>query len=92
MEHPFLFCPFTEACWASLGLIIPHIDDIFAILDHVKTMLHLPFFMEIIVTVARSIWEVRNDEYCTFDAKLQEDLLGLFFKQEQATILLFLND
>lgn len=61
MEHPFLFCPFTEACWASLGLIIPQIDDIFAILDHVKTMLHLPFFMEIIVTVAWSIWEVRND-------------------------------
>lgn len=44
MEHLFLFCPFAEVCWASIGVIIPHVDDIFATLDHIKTVLHLPFF------------------------------------------------
>ena len=60
LEHLFLFCPFAEACWASIGIIIPQIDDI-TITDHFKAMLHLPFFMEIIVTMIWSIWEVRND-------------------------------
>jgi len=52
MEHLFLLCPFAEACWVTLGLIFPHSGDCFAFLDHAKAMLHVPFFKEIIVTMA----------------------------------------
>jgi hypothetical protein len=52
LEHLFLICPFAEACWATLGIYIPQHDDIFAVLDNVKVMLNMSFYMEIIITMA----------------------------------------
>ena len=61
LEHIFLLCPFATACWLSLGVIVPQPGDCLAFLEHAKVMLNVPFFMEIIITMLWSIWEVRND-------------------------------
>jgi hypothetical protein len=49
--HLFLACPFSEAYWATLGLIIQQPSDPFGTLDSFRQQLHQPFFMEIIVTM-----------------------------------------
>ena len=59
--HLFLACPFSEACWATLGLIIHQPSDPFGTLESFRHQLHQPFFMEIIVAMSWSIWTVRND-------------------------------
>ena len=59
--HLFLACPFSQPCWATLGLVIQQPSDPYGTLMSFKNQLQLPFFMEIIVTMAWSIWTVRND-------------------------------
>ena len=53
--------PFASACWFSPNLFIPPNSGPFEILESFRDQLQLPFFMEIIVTMAWSIWTVRND-------------------------------
>lgn len=61
LTHLFLGCAFSNACWATFNLHIQQPTDPFGTLSSFKNQLQLPFFMEIIVTMAWSIWAVRND-------------------------------
>jgi hypothetical protein len=49
------------ARWNTLHLLVPGGATTFQILEAFKTQLHLPFFMEIVITMCWSIWTVRND-------------------------------
>ena len=60
LTHLFIHCPFSQACWASIGLNVST-DDPFDNLDQFKHQLVIPFFMEIIVLMSWSIWMQRND-------------------------------
>jgi len=44
-----------------LGLVIQNPHDPFDTLASFKAQLHVPFFMEIIVTISWCIWTMRND-------------------------------
>jgi sulfur transfer complex TusBCD TusB component (DsrH family) len=59
--HLLFHYPIAMACWYSLNLIIPNLDDIFIILEGLKIQIRLPFFMEIIITMCWAIWMMRND-------------------------------
>jgi hypothetical protein len=59
--HLLFHYPITMACWYSLNLIVPNLDDIFIILEGLKIQIRLPFFMEIIITMCWAIWMMRND-------------------------------
>lgn len=59
--HLFFHCPLAVACWYTLQLIVPATNDIFQIIEAFKVQLHLPFFLDIIITVCWSIWTIRND-------------------------------
>jgi hypothetical protein len=61
VTHLFLHCPFAQACWATLGLIVPHMLDPFDIVVMFRNQLHCPFALEIIITMSWSIWSARND-------------------------------
>ncbi|KAJ1268983.1 hypothetical protein BS78_07G175000 [Paspalum vaginatum] len=58
--HLFLHCSFARNCWNVLGLSAPINCSMFEALEAFKTNLNVPFFMEIIVTMAWSIWLTRN--------------------------------
>jgi hypothetical protein len=57
----FFGCPFAMACWNTLQLIVTDTDDMLSNVVSFRTQLGLPFFKEIIITMCRSIWAVRND-------------------------------
>jgi hypothetical protein len=59
--HLMFDCPLAIACWNTLNLLIPVSSSPSQIFEAFKTQLHLPFFMEILVTMRWSIWSVRND-------------------------------
>lgn len=59
--HLLFHCPFAMAFWYTLGIIIPNSDDLFVIIEGLKVQIHLPFFLEIIVTMCWAIWMMRND-------------------------------
>jgi hypothetical protein len=40
VTHLFLHCPFAQACWATLGLIVPHMLDPFDIVVMFRNQLH----------------------------------------------------
>jgi len=61
VTHLFLDCPFAQACWATLGLIVPHLQDPFLTVVMFKAQLHCPFALEILITMSWSIWSIRND-------------------------------
>jgi hypothetical protein len=59
--HLLFHCPFAMACWYSLHVFVPNSVNIAVILESLKDQLHVPFFMEIIVTMCWAIWMMRND-------------------------------
>ena len=86
LTHLFIHCPFSQACWASIGLNVST-DDPFDNLDQFKHQLVIPFFMEIIVLMSWSIWMQRND----FIFKgIQQTTVNCFqhFKKEFALVIL----
>jgi hypothetical protein len=86
-QHLFLFCPLTQACWLSLGFILPNDDNIFNLLEHLRTQLQVRFFMEIIVTILWSIWEIRNDAIFTNIEPTVQSFRRIF-KREFAWVIL----
>lgn len=60
-SHVFFDCPSVETCWNALHLLILNSEDPIASITHFRTQLHLPFAMEIIVTMSWAIWMARND-------------------------------
>jgi hypothetical protein len=59
--HLIFDCPFAMACWDTLNLLVPVSSSPLQIFKAFKTQLHVPFFMEILVTMCWSIWTIRND-------------------------------
>lgn len=59
--HLLFHCPFSLACWSNLQLIIPNSQDVGFIVESIKRQLHLPFSMEVLITMCWSIWSMRND-------------------------------
>nr|TKW16243.1 hypothetical protein SEVIR_5G287200v2 [Setaria viridis] len=56
----FLRCNFAKACWASIGITYTPTRRTMSIFNAIRRRLQLPFFMEIIVLMAWSIWTTRN--------------------------------
>jgi len=59
--HLMFDCPFAMAFWNTLNLLVLISSSPLQIFEAFKTQLHLPFFMEILVTMCWSIWTVKND-------------------------------
>lgn len=70
-----------------MGLVIPLLQDKFAALDHLRQMLGVPFFIEIVVSVLWSIWEVRNDAIFRFQPPSIQSFKRIF-KREFAWVIL----
>jgi len=60
VEHLFLKCSFAFQCWHKLGPNCNLNIEPFQLLETFKTILQVPFFMEIIVLMCWSIWRSRN--------------------------------
>ena len=46
---------FTMACWGSLGLVPSHHGDPFGAVVPFRNQLHMPFFMEVIISMCWAI-------------------------------------
>lgn len=51
IAHMLFHCPFSLACWTSLNTLVPSTLETGDIIQDLKLQLHLPFAMEIIVTM-----------------------------------------
>ncbi|PNT71452.1 hypothetical protein BRADI_2g27773v3 [Brachypodium distachyon] len=60
-DHMFFHCPFAKACWSYLCGNFTPVANVHLNLESLKCKLKVPFFMEIIILGAWSIWKVRND-------------------------------
>jgi hypothetical protein len=61
LHHLFFSYPFAIACWSTLHLLIPSGQSSPHLFEAFKVQLHLPFFMEIVITMCWAIWTCRND-------------------------------
>lgn len=61
VTHLFLECPFAQACWGTLGLVVPMMTPPFDIVVMFRDQLQCSFALEILITMSWSIWSVRND-------------------------------
>ncbi|RCV21089.1 hypothetical protein SETIT_4G109500v2 [Setaria italica] len=59
--HLFLRCNFTKACWASIGISVVTTISVLQIFSRIKQQPGVPFFMEIIILMAWSIWTTGSD-------------------------------
>jgi hypothetical protein len=53
-------CPFAAACWNWVGLHVNQQGDLFQYLESFRRQLQIPFFMEIIILMSWTIWQMRN--------------------------------
>jgi hypothetical protein len=61
VAHLFFRCSFAKACWSSIGASVTTTRPVLQIIHLIKGKLAVPFFMEIIILMAWSIWTSRND-------------------------------
>jgi hypothetical protein len=61
VAHLFFRCSFAKACWSSIGASVATTRPVLQIIHLIKGKLAVPFFMEIIILMAWSIWTTRND-------------------------------
>lgn len=61
VNHLFFLCNFTKACWNTIGVTYVPTRTIWNIIAQIKAKLGVPFFMEIIILMAWSIWKTRNN-------------------------------
>ena len=59
--HLFFHCPFRGGLLEHPSTSGSNTSEFDQVLEAFKIQLHLPFFMEVIVTMCWSIWSVRND-------------------------------
>jgi hypothetical protein len=60
LSHLFLRCPFAKNCWLQIGVSLPTWVRPKRATTYIKTILGVPFRMEIIVLMCWSIWKERN--------------------------------
>jgi hypothetical protein len=85
--HLFLQCNFAKACWNSIGVNYSSSETVLQIFEKIKKDLALPFFMEIIILLAWSIWQTRNSWiFNNIDPSVQ--CCRRIFKKEFSLVLL----
>ena len=77
LSHLFLECPFATQCWGLINIQTNQHSDPFQNLQSFRDQLRVPFFMEVIILMAWTIWRSRN---------------GLIFWQVNPSILLALQN
>jgi hypothetical protein len=85
--HLFLRCNFAKSCWNSLGVTYVSTRTVLQIFVRIREKLAFPFFMEIIILMAWSIWLTRNDWIFHNKDPLVEDCRRTF-KKEFSLLLL----
>ena len=58
--HLLIGCPFAEACWNQIGIHVNHQDDLLQCFDSFRRQLQVPFYMEVIIIMSWTIWQMRN--------------------------------
>lgn len=87
LSHLFFDCPFAQACWNTLNLMIPVNCTTEQIIETFKLQLHLPYFMEVIITMCWAIWTCRNDViFRNIPATVRR--CKMIFKSEFALVIL----
>ncbi|RCV19912.1 hypothetical protein SETIT_4G014400v2 [Setaria italica] len=56
----FFRCSFAKACWNSIGVTYISTRTHWNIINQIKNKLGVPFYMEIVILMAWSIWTTRN--------------------------------
>ena len=49
LSHLLFTCPFAQACWVNMNIVLVEIDPILA-LEQITDKINLPFFMDITIT------------------------------------------
>jgi len=62
VEHLFLDCDLAKACWSLIGITNNDYSSPSQVFEDFRRQLSVPFFMEIIIIMSWSIWNLRNDE------------------------------
>ena len=63
VEHLFFSCPFSQRCWARVGLFWPNVGNRVSLLHAGRNQWSQPLFVDIFLLAAWSIWKERNNEY-----------------------------
>ena len=63
VEHLFLACPFSQRCWAKVGMLWPAMGDRISLIHGGKESWHQPLFMDMFLMAAWSLWMERNNVY-----------------------------
>lgn len=61
LRHLFIKCPFARRCWEIIGITYPTTIQPIAAFALFKKKLKVNFAIEIIIIMAWSIWNTRND-------------------------------
>ena len=77
LSHLFVECPFATQCWGLINIQTNQHSDPFQNLQSFRDQLRVPFFMEVIILMAWTIWRSRND---------------LIFRQVNPSVLLALQN
>lgn len=70
LSHFILQCPFTKHCWNSIHLNISEGLQLFQVREDFKQQLHQPFFMEVTILMAWSIWTTQNATFFFYHQQL----------------------
>ena len=60
LTHLFFSCPFAQACWIRLNIVLVELDPVLA-MEEIRDQINLPFFMDIMIVFYWSLWMQRND-------------------------------
>jgi hypothetical protein len=59
--HLLISCPFVQACWNQIGIHVNPQDDLFHCFRKFRRQLQVPFYMEVIIIMSWTIWQMRNN-------------------------------
>ena len=63
VEHLFFSCPFSQRCWARVGLFWPNVGNRVSLLHAGRNQWSQPLFMDIFLLAAWIIWKERNNHH-----------------------------
>ena len=63
LEHMIFTCPFSKRCWAKLHIDWPDFQNRLTALQEAQTNWPHPFFIEVFLTAAWSLWKERNNKH-----------------------------
>jgi hypothetical protein len=63
VEHLFFTCPFSQQCWARLGVSWPASGNRITLLHEGRDRWRRPLFMDVFMLAAWSIWKERNNKH-----------------------------